>query len=140
MECFGLSVAEEQQAFVASNIKSLAQAYVFSDIARVFAIYSADTMVGFTMLSIAQKKDEYKIGRLMIDHRFQGKGYGKAAMARILDLLNTEGAKEITLSCQPANATATRLYRSYGFIPTGETDHGEIVMKRKLPIDSSIPL
>jgi diamine N-acetyltransferase len=48
-ECLALSVAPEQERFVASNRQSLADAYVWRDAAEPYAIYAGDQMVGFAM-------------------------------------------------------------------------------------------
>jgi diamine N-acetyltransferase len=38
----------------------------------------------------------------------------------------------VRLSVVPENAPASRLYRTEGFVETGEIDHGEIVMVKTL--------
>ena len=49
-ECIQLSVAPDQQGFVASNLQSLAEAYVWREAAEPYAVYSDDEMVGFGLL------------------------------------------------------------------------------------------
>jgi diamine N-acetyltransferase len=145
-----LQVEDSQKNFVASNVYSLAQAYIFSDIARPYGIYVKkpdvceesleDTqnaentfeMVGFAMLDIAPEEDEFGVWRFMIDQRHQGKGYGREAMKLLIQVLKEAGAKEIELSYEPENAVANSLYVSLGFKPTGEVDEGEIVMSLDL--------
>ena len=75
-------------------------------------------------------KDSYNIWRLMIDERFQGKGFGKEAMNRILDFIKTEpcgSAETCWLSYEPENTVAKNLYRSFGFQETGDWDGNEII-------------
>lgn len=130
-----LQVNENQQHFVAANLFSLAQAWLYKDNARPFAIYAEDGLVGFCMMSIAPKDDgttEYDIWRFMIDKNFQGKGYGKAALKEAIAFLKKEGAKEISLSYEPENHVAAALYASEGFVPTGEMHDGEAVAKLTL--------
>jgi len=50
-ECLGLKVSKEQERYVASNVYSLAQAWVVEASAHPFAIYAEDTMVGFVMVA-----------------------------------------------------------------------------------------
>jgi len=136
-ECINLKVSEEQQTFVASNVKSLAQAWLYPNNARPFSIYDDETMVGFLMVDIdfhwhGDKNTAY-LWRLMIDEKHQGKGYGKAAVQLAIKYLeeNTNPDK-IKTAYVPSNESAKRLYESLGFIVNGEVDDGEIVMELNL--------
>jgi len=46
-ECLKLEVDDNQKNFVAKNMYSLAQAWLYPENARPFVIYNDDTMVGF---------------------------------------------------------------------------------------------
>ncbi len=130
--CMTLSVAESQKAFVATNQRSLAQAYAYRDHARPFAIFSDDQMVGFVMLMMNPDKNTAYLWRFMIDQRYQGRGYGKAAMRRVLDDLRALGIQAVTLDFREGNTIAEALYRSVGFLPTGEMSDGKVKMKLDL--------
>lgn len=132
-ECINLKVAAEQENFVATNLMSIAQSKIYPTY-NVFAVYAADEMVGFTMFGLDTDDQKYYLGRLMIDQRHQGKGYGKAAVLEIVERLKkVEGCNEIFLSFVAENADAERLYRSVGFERTGEISaSGEIVMRYDL--------
>ncbi len=124
-----LKVDREQENFVASNLFSIAQAKV-EPYWHPMAIYADDTMVGFTMYGFEEEGrhlDGYWICRLMIDSRFQGKGYGKAAMQLVIDELAAEGAERIFISFEPENTVAESLYSGLGFEDTGEIEGGERV-------------
>lgn len=145
-ECIKLEPHEEQKNFVAPNLFSLAEAYVAlsnnEGIPMPYAIYDNDTMVGFTMLLFneadeSNKENTYWVCRFMIDKNYQGKGYGKQAMAKALELIRTfpKGkASEVRLSYEPENIAAKTLYASFGFRETGEidADDGEVVAKLDL--------
>jgi diamine N-acetyltransferase len=129
-ECLKLKVFENQNNFVASNVYSLAQAWVFNDYAYPFAIYADDVMVGFIMMGYDKDKGIYDIWRLMIDMRYQGRGYGRAALLMgIRYLEENRNAREIFLSYEPENTVAEKLYESAGFRKTGDIEGGEIVMR-----------
>ena len=142
-ECMGLNVTDEQKNFVASNIYSIAQSYMHqtNDDTPPFsyAIYNDDVMVGYTLyfFSAADEdnpddEDCYYICRLMIDQRYQGKGYGKQAMQKILEHIKTfphGKANIVVLSYEPENTVAKKLYESFGFAETGEVEDGELVSK-----------
>ena len=76
----GMELPRQQQSFVASNAASLAEAWVFYDTARPFAIYHDDEPVGFLMFDFGKGPREVEIWRFMIAPEHQGKGYGTAAL------------------------------------------------------------
>lgn len=129
-QVLGLKVEESQKNFVASNAASFAEAWFHKEIARPFAILSDDEPVGFFMGCVDTAEPYYSIWRLMIDKRYQGKGYGRAALMLAVAYLKAEGAKEIFLSYEPTNAVAAKLYESAGFRLTGKVeDDGEVIAK-----------
>lgn len=143
-ECIALSVAPDQRRFVASNLQSLAEAYVWREAAEPYGVYAEDEMVGFGLLfPFADGLDDdavpepgtergYVIVRLMVDARFQGRGYGRAALEAIVDLVRSRGLGTLRLSVVPENVQALDFYRRNGFAETGEIHGGEIVMERQL--------
>ena len=129
-ECFALKVADRQMNFVPSNIYSLAQAWVFQDTSFPFAIYDDNIMVGFIMLGYYEIKSYYTVWRLMVDKNYQNKGYGRKALAHGVNfLIDNFKVAAIFLSVDPENNIARSLYRSLGFIETGEYNGREIGMK-----------
>ena len=131
--CLDLKVKPEQKDFVAENVYSLAQAWLYQSFARPFLLCNDDTAVGFVMIDYSEDDGECGIWRFMIDEKYQNMGYGKEAMRVILAYIKENPAfKSIFLSYEPENHIADKLYRSFGFLPTGEIDDGEIVMELKL--------
>ncbi len=122
-ECISLEVEESQKGLVASNVQSLAEAYVDSNLFPL-AIYDAQVagyekpqlpMVGFTMYEITAGVGF--ILRLMLDRKYQRQGYGRAAILEVIRRLKLHPEVElIATSYQLGNETASRLYRSLGFI------------------------
>lgn len=143
-ECIELSVAPEQQGFVASNVQSLADAYVWRVAAEPFAVYSDEEMVGFALLfpfagdvdddSMPEPGTEQGmvLVRLMIDARFQGRGYGRDALEAIVEIVRDRGLPTVRLSVVPENEQALEFYRRNCFSETGAIHGGEIVMEREL--------
>ena len=124
-----LEVAEDQRPLVARNSVSIAQAY-FNKGAWFRAIYADETPVGFVMLydpslpgagatpGIAE--NEVGLWRFMIDHRFQGLGFGSKA----LDLIRAHvrglpGVSRLVASYVPADNGPEAFYLKYGFEKTG---------------------
>ena len=123
-ECIKLDVAPDQQRFVAPNQYSLAQAAV-NPLLHPWAIYDGSVigldltdeheMVGFCMYQLMD--GVAFVVRLMIDQRFQGRGYGRAAMLDMLERFKrTPGLEIIATSVHRENPAAMGLYRSLGFV------------------------
>ena len=124
-----LTVAPEQAEFVASNLYSLAEAYV-EPTWTALAIYAGDQLVGFAMFGRDDETRRWWIMRYMIDAGYQGKGYGTAALPGLIDLIvECHGCSELFLGYEPSNEVARRLYARMGFAPTGEMTGGEIVAR-----------
>ena len=80
-------------------------------------------------------KGNYNIWRLMVDKKFQGKGFGKKAMNLALEFVKTFScgtAKYCWLSYESDNDVIRELYKSVGFVETEEKDGEEIVAVLKL--------
>jgi diamine N-acetyltransferase len=135
-EALGLELNPGQEHFVASNVYSLAEAYVKPDLPayRPLAVYDGEQLVGFAMYACDPRSAErHYVQRLMIDRRFQGRGYGRAAMVELLRLIReNENCEEITLTVDPDNANARRLYLSLGFEDTGQMHLGQKVFTLRL--------
>ena len=79
--------------------------------------------------------NNYTIWRLMIDKRYQKRGYGREAINLALDFIRTwpcGKAEYCAISYEPENEIARKLYLSVGFEETGEMDGDEIVAALKL--------
>ena len=132
-----LSTGAGQEEFVARNVRSLAQAWVFRDRARPYALYEGEEPVGFIMFDWRPEKKWVEIWRLMIDHRFQGKGYGRAAVQKALEFLREGGLFEkVQINYVEENQGAKHLYRSMGFQETGAMEGNEVVMEMDLTGES----
>ena len=128
-----LSVAEEQRRFVASNMYSLAQAFVQPECIPL-ALYAENRPVGFVMYALDEDDHEYWIYRLMIDKRYQRRGYGREAMRMLIERIQAdENHRVIYISFEPENLPAQTLYESLGFVPDGRIEYGEVVYKLEKP-------
>ena len=129
-ECLNLSVADSQKNFVSSNSHSLAQAWVYYNTAFPFAIYADNIMVGFIMLGYYEAEKYYTLWKLMIDTKYQNKGYGKRALKLGIDyLVNRFNVKEVYTAYEMNNSIAKKLYTSVGFRETGEVAGNGVGMK-----------
>ena len=137
-----LQVHPHQSAWVASNMYSLAEAYVFS-VYQPLALYEGGDLVGFAMLCRHVEGDtlgeffaghfrpEYWISRFMIGQQYQGRGLGRDALNAIVARMSAApDCHEVNLGVAADNAQAIALYRNFGFeigdrLPWGEL-HGRL--------------
>lgn len=135
IQAFHLELAENQEAFVSHPIRSLAQAYVYYHQCTPFGIYAGETMVGYVMVIYDYDADAYNLWHLMIDRHHQGRGYGKQAVKACLDYIRRKPfgpGNTVLLTCHEKNSTALSLYRSLGFLETGNRDGDEMELNLTL--------
>ena len=124
-----LELEATQEAFVASNAYSLAEA-AYEEFCTPKAIYYGELLIGFSMYESLESENlpnEYMICRLMIDKDFQKKGYGRAALKKIISIIsNIRDCEKIKICYDPKNPVAKRFYSSFGFVEVGIED-GEII-------------
>ena len=125
LDIANLSVNDDQRRFVAPAIGILARGYVYRDCnARIYAIENDGTIVGAALVrEFADEPLGYDLQQFMIDQRYQGNGYGSAALALILDELRKEGRYDHVEVCVKKDDTAAiRLYEKHGFADSGYID------------------
>jgi histidinol dehydrogenase len=130
-----LKTTAEQEKFVASVAKSLAQASV-RPAGRPLGLYSNGQAVGLLLLwDIAERADQLYIWRLSIDARFQRQGHGQAAMRWLIEEAKRMGVVSIGLSHVPENPVGG-FYEKFGFAYTGKVNEGENEMVLKIKGDA----
>ena len=129
IDAFNLELAPGQERFVSHPIRSLAQAYVYREQCQPFGIYADGKMIGYVMVIYDYDVPEYDIWHMMIDRSAQGRGYGNAALDRVIDYIRRKpfGASDrVALTCNRDNPAGRRLYERKGFRATGVEDEDEI--------------
>jgi diamine N-acetyltransferase len=134
-----LRVAVGQEAFVDGVGRSLADAADMPDANPWYrAVYAGAVPVGFVMLGDDVPPGNphlpwrYYLWRMLIDARFQGRGYGRAGLDRVVAYLRTRpGAEVLVTSVVPGVGSPMGFYQRYGFRPTGEMfDHEHVLQLR----------
>ena len=135
-----LTTTAEQERFVASVAKSLAQA-AYRPAGRPLGLYARGEPVGMLLLWDARRDpdpedraDQLYIWRLLIDARHQRQGHGQAAMRWLIDEARRMGVASVGLSHVPENAVGA-FYERFGFRYTGKVSEGEHEMV--LPLKAS---
>ena len=139
-EVEALVVTPEQTYYVASVADSLVEATEYPDAEPWFrAAYDGDEPVGFVMISDGITVDNpeylgpYYLWRLLVDHRFQGRGYGTAILDLVVERLRTSTDARVFLTSHVVGpASPVTFYQQYGFRLTGDVHDGEPVLELDL--------
>lgn len=122
VEALGVSSIQEQ--FVAGVADPLVEAVEDPGGRAIYwAIYADDTPVGFVMISDEVDGPGYiaqYLWRLLIDQRYQGRGYGAAALDLIVEYFRSRGAGVMWTSCGEGDGSPLGFYERYGFEQTGD--------------------
>jgi diamine N-acetyltransferase len=138
-----LRVAPGQEQFVASVEESFLDAERYPEaLARYWAVYDRDRIVGFAMISDGIPEDvlaaddtlvgPYFLWRLLIDAEQQRKGYGTATIDRVVDYVRSRGGTHLLVSYSPGDGNPGPFYERYGFVPTERIVEGERVLRLDL--------
>lgn len=120
-----LKVGEDQQRFLDSPLGILARGYVYrAQRARVLAAENDGEIVGLMLVKDMDEEPAcYDLQQFMIDGRFQGRGYGAAALGLLLELLRQEKKyDDVEVCVHRENAAALALFTGAGFLDTGYVD------------------
>ena len=103
------------------------------------AVYAGEEPVGFVMLSWDLDpappgfKGPWFLWKLLIDHRHQGKGYGREVVRQVVEIVRAEGGAELLTSHVVGDGGPAGFYERLGFVPTGELDpDGEVLLRLTL--------
>ena len=124
-EVASLSVKDSQKGFVAPAVGILARGYVYRGCGgRVYAVENDGVIVGAAL--VREFTDEplgYDLQPFMIDGRYQGRGYGTAALRLILEELRKENRYDhVELCVRKDAASAIHVYEKLGFSDSGYID------------------
>ena len=131
-----ISEADERARFVAPNVRSLADAWLYRENGDVFpmAIYWNELVVGFLLLEIDKDEAEYFIWRIMIGQQYQGRGYGRKALEVLIKKAQMDSAcNHIIADYVVGNEKMKHLLTSLGFQETGFIEeNNEVAMRLDL--------
>jgi diamine N-acetyltransferase len=136
-EVEALGVTSEQSGYVAGVADSMAEALQYPDAQPWYrAVYADETPVGFVMISdgITVSNPDYLgpyyLWRLIVDQRFQGRGYGTRALDLVVDHLRTRPDARVLLTSHVVGPASPRgFYLRYGFRATDRVHEGEPVLE-----------
>lgn len=134
-----LQVTPAQESFVDGVARSLDEAAA-APLSRPWcrAVYAGDDPVGFVMLGDDVPPGDpaipwrYYLWRMLVDHRHQGHGHGRAALDLVTEYVRTRpGGDALVTSIVPGPGSPLGFYVAYGFEETGEWfDHEQVLRLR----------
>lgn len=111
-----LKVSKEQKAFFPIPNVYWIGISRYEEGTTLYAIKNDEVFVGLVGLGYDEDGVSGYINPLMIDEKYQGKGYSKDAMKLVIEKLkNDYGVHEIHIGHQKENNIAGKLYESLGF-------------------------
>jgi diamine N-acetyltransferase len=132
-----LRVSPAQEQFVSGVAESLLEASREPDGRPIYwAVYADDTPVGFVMISDEVGTADYiahYVWKLLIDGRFQRRGFGTATLDLIVEYFRARpGVEALTAHAGQGEGSPIPFYERYGFERTGEADDGEVVLRLRI--------
>jgi len=127
---FSMQLRPEQITFVTPPRWTLARCYVrqfgdgFEHLPHLLVTAGREVVGYSTTACDPASDDDYWIDDIMIEASHQGKGYGRAGVAKTIKMILARypQCRAVRLTCFRANTNAAALYESMGFEPTGEVD------------------
>jgi GNAT superfamily N-acetyltransferase len=135
-----LSVGSLQEQFVAGVAESLVEAVEDPGGRAIYwAIYADHLPVGFVMISDEVDGPDYiaqYLWRLLIDQRYQRRGYGAAALDLVVEYFRGRpGVEVMWTSCGEGEGSPLGFYERYGFEQTGDrVFDNEILLRLELAV------
>ena len=135
------TLSPAQRHMVEDNVYSIAEAH-FSASAWMRAIYAGETPIGFIMTHTGSDYEDgidcpgVFLWRFMIAAPYQGKGYGKRALEKLIQHLKAMGVRLLYTSCGQGEGSPEGFYRKLGFIPTG--GHYDEEIELVLELDTNL--
>jgi diamine N-acetyltransferase len=136
-ELEALRVSPGQERFVSSVTESLIEA-VQHPAARAitWGVYVDDRPVGFVMIADEVDAPEYVpqyLWKLLIDERYQRRGYGTATLDGIVEYFRSRpGVTVMRTTATEGEGGPIPFYERYGFVRTGEMFEGEVMLRLDL--------
>ncbi|MEV0228252.1 GNAT family N-acetyltransferase [Nonomuraea sp. NPDC050786] len=128
-----VKVRPDQEHFVSPVVKSLAEAYVYPNVAWPRLILDGDRAVGFLMAFLDidwnGKGVDFRSGlwRLNVTPDAQGRGVGRFAVESVAAEVRRRGGTQMYVSWEPGEGGPEGFYRKLGFRLTGEQSGGQTV-------------
>jgi diamine N-acetyltransferase len=135
-----ITLAPEQEPYVGSVSEALEEARELPEGKPWYrAVFDGELAIGFVMLSwnVPPNPPEiigpWYLWKLIVDCRYQGRGYGRAIIEKVFEIVRAEGGETLLTSYALGPDNPGPFYQHVGFSPTGDVNiDGEIIVALKL--------
>lgn len=114
LQATNLEIRPDQREFVSGALETIAYSSAYKN-HKLFVEMEGEKAIGLLDLSVDKKKGDYNIEIVLIDRRYQGRGFGKFMLNFAVDYLKKAGAKKLSIGVNRFNIPAQKLYKSVGF-------------------------
>lgn len=141
-EAFRLMLHPGQRKFVSTGLSPILVSLLKTSARRknclpLAAYLDEGQMVGFLLLTQARASRECWLDHFFIDRHYQGQGYGKEVLARVIELAKVDlSCRYLCLRVSDENSHAQRLYLGIGFENTGKRRGRQLIYR--LAINRSV--
>ena len=127
-------ICEEQRRYVSDSTSILARAWAYREHnSDVRIIYADDVNIGIVLFYDIEELQAYAFSQILIDCRYQHRGFGVEATKQVLDILEKDGRyNKVVLCYVEGNEAARKMYEGLGFRYTGDSETGEIILMKVL--------
>jgi diamine N-acetyltransferase len=131
-----LAVTPDQGRFVSGVRESILEAAAEPDARALYwAIYAEERPVGFVMIADEVGSPDYiahYLWKLLIDERYQQRGFGTATLDLIVAYFRDRGVGAIWTSAGQGEGSPVTFYERYGFERTGDLHGNEILLRLEI--------
>lgn len=108
-----LCINDEQLEYMSNAQQAICIAYACKQ--KLFILMEGMRSIGLVAFKIDKKNETYYIESVLIDKKYQHRGFGKIMMMKGLEYLESQGCKYLTIGVNRFNVAAQKLYKSVGF-------------------------
>ena len=113
-DAINLDVLPEQYDYVYDGAATIAFCLTEKK-SHPYVLVDNETVVGLCVLIWDKRENDYQISSVLIDKKYQNKGYGKKLIAEAIKILCARGAQTITIGVGKKNVAAYKVYLANGF-------------------------
>ena len=108
-----LSIEDEQLEYMSNAKQAICIAYAYKQ--KLLILMEGRHSIGLVAFKIDKKNEKYYIESVLIDKKYQHRGFGKIMMMKGLEYLQSEGCTHLTMGVNRFNLAAQKLYKAVGF-------------------------
>lgn len=112
-EAMELTIEDKQLEYMSNAKRAICIAYAYKQ--KLFVLMEGARSVGLVAFKVDKRNKKYYIESVLIDRKYQSRGFGKIMMVKGIEYLKSQGCDYITIGVNRFNLGAQQLYKSVGF-------------------------